>query len=126
LFLMAASAQNQSTVRIGDLAPDFTSPSTVGEFNLHKYLGSSWGIFFSHPADFTPVCTTELGAVQRLLPEFEKRNVKVFAVSVDDVDSHHKWVKDINETQNVISSTPLLPMTNERSQSCMVCWIKQT
>jgi len=103
-----ASAQTQATVRIGDVAPDFTAPSTVGEFNLYKYLGSSWGIFFSHPADFTPVCTTELGAVQRLLPEFEKRNVKVFAVSVDSVDSHHKWVKDINETQNVDLKYPII------------------
>jgi len=96
------------TLRIGDVAPDFTAKSTAGEFQLHQYIEGSWAVFFSHPADFTPVCTTELGRVQKLLPEFAKRNVKVFAISVDPIDKHDRWVNDINETQGVTVSYPIL------------------
>src|SRR5215472_8331583 len=90
---------NDMAIRLGDLAPDFTAQTTEGEVNFHQWLGNSWGTLFSHPADFTPVCTTELGTVAKIKGEFTKRNVKVIAVSVDSLDSHYKWVKDINETQ---------------------------
>ena len=96
------------TVQLGDIAPDFTVDSTIGEINFHEYLGNSWGILFSHPRDFTPVCTTELGEVARLMPEFDKRNVKVLALSVDPVSEHHSWIKDINETQNVDVQYPII------------------
>ncbi|PRP88328.1 anti-oxidant AhpCTSA family protein [Planoprotostelium fungivorum] len=98
----------QGNLRIGDTAPDFTAESSAGEFKLYDYLGDHWGVFFSHPADFTPVCTTELGAVAKLLPEFEKRNTKVFALSVDPLDKHHKWIDDINETQNTKVTYPII------------------
>ncbi|MBL7946923.1 MAG: redoxin domain-containing protein, partial [Flavobacteriales bacterium] len=88
-----------ATLRLGDIAPDFNAETTVGRINFHQWLGKGWGILFSHPADFTPVCTTELGATARLLPEFAKRGVKVAALSVDPLPSHHEWVKDIEETQ---------------------------
>ena len=80
-------------IRLGDTAPNFTAQTTEGEVNLHEWLGDSWGTLFSHPADFTPVCTTELGAVAKIKSEFAKRNVKVIAVSVDPLDSHQKWIK---------------------------------
>ena len=96
------------TLRLGDLAPNFTADSTEGKIDFHAFLGNSWGILFSHPADFTPVCTTELGAVAKLKPEFEKRNVKVIALSVDPVDDHHEWIKDINETQNTVVNFPII------------------
>ncbi|PRP79584.1 anti-oxidant AhpCTSA family protein [Planoprotostelium fungivorum] len=102
------SSTSQGFLRIGDTAPDFNVESSVGEFNLYKYLGNSWGVFFSHPADFTPVCTTELGMAARLLPEFEKRNTKVFALSVDPIDKHHRWIDDINETQNTKVTYPIV------------------
>ncbi len=95
-------------LRLGDVAPNFTADSTEGKIDFHAYLGNSWGILFSHPADFTPVCTTELGAVAKLKPEFEKRNVKVIALSVDPVDDHHEWIKDINETQNTVVNFPII------------------
>ena len=95
-------------LRLGDLAPNFTADSTEGKIDFHAFLGNSWGILFSHPADFTPVCTTELGAVAKLKPEFEKRNVKVIALSVDPVDDHHEWIKDINETQNTVVNFPII------------------
>ena len=95
-------------LRLGDVAPNFTADSTEGKIDFHAYLGNSWGILFSHPADFTPVCTTELGAVAKLKPEFEKRNVKVIALSVDPVDDHHEWIKDINETQAANVGFPIL------------------
>eukprot|EP01117_Protostelium_nocturnum_P020016 TRINITY_DN882_c0_g1_i1.p1 TRINITY_DN882_c0_g1~~TRINITY_DN882_c0_g1_i1.p1 ORF type:complete len:223 (-),score=61.52 TRINITY_DN882_c0_g1_i1:176-844(-) len=104
----------QGFLRIGDVAPDFTADSSVGEFNLYKYVGDSWAIFFSHPADYTPVCTTELGAASKLLPEFEKRNTKVFALSVDPVDKHHGWVNDINETQNTTVTYPIVADADRR------------
>lgn len=96
------------TVQLGDIAPDFTQDSTDGPIHFHEYLGGSWGVLFSHPADFTPVCTTELGAVARLKPEFDRRNVKVLGLSVDPVESHREWVKDIAETQGCALNFPLL------------------
>ncbi|HEX8789553.1 MAG TPA: peroxiredoxin [Polyangiaceae bacterium] len=95
-------------IQLGDIAPDFSQDSTEGPIKFHEYLGNSWGILFSHPKDFTPVCTTELGAVAKLKPEFEKRNVKVIAVSVDDVASHKKWTGDIEETQKTKLNYPIL------------------
>jgi alkyl hydroperoxide reductase subunit AhpC len=97
-----------SDLRLGDIAPDFTQQSTVGEIHFHDWLGDSWGLLFSHPKDFTPVCTTELGATSKLKQEFERRNVKVLAISVDGVDSHTKWLGDINETQHTSVTFPIL------------------
>jgi len=96
------------SIRLGDTAPDFTAESTEGKINFHEYLGNSWGILFSHPADYTPVCTTELGAVAKLKEEFKKRNTKVIALSVDGLESHKGWVKDINETQNTEVNFPII------------------
>ena len=96
------------TVRIGDTAPDFTAPTTQGTINFHEWLGDSWGVLFSHPKDFTPVCTTELGAVAHLKPEFDKRNVKVIGLSVDPVESHEKWEADIEETQGAAVNFPMI------------------
>jgi thioredoxin-dependent peroxiredoxin len=95
-------------LRLGDEAPNFTAETTEGTVNFHEWLGSGWGILFSHPKDFTPVCTTELGTMARIMPEFKKRNVKVIAVSVDPIDAHKGWIKDINETQNCSVSYPLI------------------
>ena len=95
-------------IRLGDTAPDFTADTTEGTIELHKYLGDGWGILFSHPKDYTPVCTTELGRVANLKSEFEKRNVKVLALSVDPVDSHKGWVNDINETQSCSVNYPII------------------
>lgn len=108
--LATAQEHEKSLVflRIGDVAPDFTAPSTEGDIYFHKWLGNSWGVLFSHPADFTPVCTTELGAVAKLKGEFDKRNVKVIALSVDPLESHSKWISDINETQNTVVNFPLI------------------
>jgi alkyl hydroperoxide reductase subunit AhpC len=96
------------TLRLGDIAPDFTQDSTAGPISFHQWLGTSWGVLFSHPKDFTPVCTTELGYTAKLKAEFAKRNVKVLAVSVDDVDSHNRWAGDIEETQGVGVNFPIL------------------
>src|SRR5262252_9239817 len=101
-------------IRLGDLAPDFTAQTTEGEVNFHQWLGNSWGTLFSHPADFTPVCTTELGTVAKIKGEFTKRNVKVIAVSVDSLDSHYKWVKDINETQACSVNFPIIADTDRK------------
>lgn len=95
-------------LQLGDTAPDFTAETTEGTINFHDYLGDGWGVLFSHPADFTPVCTTELGAVAKLSDEFAKRNVKAAAVSVDPIDSHKGWVSDINETQNTTVEYPII------------------
>ncbi len=94
------------TVRLGDTAPDFTAATTQGEINFHDWLGDSWGVLFSHPKDFTPVCTTELGYVAKIKPEFDKRNVKVIGLSVDPVESHGKWEEDIAETQGTPVELP--------------------
>src|ERR1700687_435975 len=96
------------TIQLGDTAPDFTAETTEGRLSLHEYLGDSWGILFSHPADYTPVCTTELGRTAALKDEFAKRGVKVLALSVDPVDKHIGWIKDINETQNVTVEFPII------------------
>jgi alkyl hydroperoxide reductase subunit AhpC len=96
------------SIRIGSVAPDFTQESTEGPIHFHEWIGKSWAILFSHPKDFTPVCTTELGMVAKLKPEFDKRNVKVVAVSVDDVESHKKWSLDIDETQKTKMNFPIL------------------
>ena len=96
------------SLRLGDTAPDFTQESSEGPISFHKWLGDSWGVLFSHPADFTPVCTTELGLTAKLKEEFAKRNVKVIALSVDPVDSHKKWINDINETQNTKVNFPII------------------
>ena len=96
------------SLRIGDEAPNFTAQTTEGEINFHQWLGDSWGILYSHPADYTPVCTTELGRTAQLKNEFAKRNTKVIAVSVDDLESHHGWIKDINETQNCDVDFPII------------------
>ena len=95
-------------IRLGDTTPDFTAETTEGTIEFHKWLGDSWGILFSHPKDYTPVCTTELGRVANLKPEFEKRNVKMVAVSVDDLESHKGWIGDINETQNCTMNYPII------------------
>lgn len=96
------------TLRLGDTAPDFTQESNEGPIHFHEWLGKSWGLLFSHPADFTPVCTTELGMTAKLKGEFEKRGVKVLALSVDPVVSHKKWIPDINETQHAQVNFPIL------------------
>jgi alkyl hydroperoxide reductase subunit AhpC len=95
-------------LRLGDEAPDFSADTTEGKLDFHKWLGTGWGILFSHPRDFTPVCTTELGAVAKMKPEFDKRNVKVIAVSVDALDSHKGWIGDINETQKTTMNFPVI------------------
>ncbi|HMF73346.1 MAG TPA: peroxiredoxin [Flavitalea sp.] len=96
------------SLRLGDIAPNFQAKTTAGDLDFYEYLGNSWGVLFSHPADYTPVCTTELGKTAHLQDEFTKRNVKVLAVSVDPLDKHHGWIKDINETQNVSVSFPII------------------
>ncbi|KGT46556.1 MULTISPECIES: peroxiredoxin [Acinetobacter] len=95
-------------LRLGDTAPNFEQQSSEGLINFYEFLGDSWGILFSHPADYTPVCTTELGFTAKLKDEFAKRGVKAIALSVDDVESHHGWIKDINETQNTTVNFPII------------------
>jgi alkyl hydroperoxide reductase subunit AhpC len=95
-------------LQLGNIAPDFNAVTTEGEINFHKYLGDGWGVLFSHPADYTPVCTTELGRVAQLKGEFDKRNVKVLALSVDPLQEHKDWIKDINETQNTTMNYPII------------------
>jgi len=96
------------SLRLGDIAPDFEANTTQGPIKFHEWLGNSWGLLFSHPGDFTPVCTTELGKTALLTGEFEKRNVKVLAISVDDLDSHNRWIPDINEVSNTEVKYPLI------------------
>ena len=96
------------TIRLGDIAPNFTQDSNEGPIDFYEFLGDSWGILFSHPADYTPVCTTELGYTAKLKDEFSKRNVKAIALSVDDAESHKGWIQDINETQNTTVNFPIL------------------
>ena len=95
-------------LRLGDIAPNFTAETSLGKLDFYEYLGDSWGVLFSHPADYTPVCTTELGKTASLKPEFDKRNVKVMALSVDNVSSHRGWITDINETQGVEVNFPII------------------
>lgn len=96
------------TIRLGDIAPNFTQDSNEGPIDFYEFLGDSWGILFSHPADYTPVCTTELGYTAKLKDEFSKRNVKAIALSVDDAESHKGWIQDINETQDTTVNFPIL------------------
>jgi len=96
------------SIRLGDTAPNFKANTSIGEIDFYDYLGDSWGVLFSHPADYTPVCTTELGRTAALKGEFEKRNVKVLALSVDSAESHKGWIKDINETQNTAVEFPII------------------
>ena len=100
------------SLRLGDTAPNFKAKTTAGEIDFYEYLGDGWGVLFSHPADYTPVCTTELGRTALLKEEFAKRNVKVLAVSVDPLDKHHGWVADINETQNCTVDFPIIADEN--------------
>lgn len=102
-----------AALRLGDTAPNFSALTTEGQIMFHEWLGDKWGILFSHPADFTPVCTTELGMVSKLKDEFEKRNTKVIGLSVDPVDSHNEWIKDINETQNTTVNFPMIADDNK-------------
>src|SRR5947207_14532270 len=95
-------------LQLGDTVPNFTQDSTEGPIDFYEYAGDSWVVLFSHPKDFTPVCTTELGYMSKLMPEFEKRNVKVIALSVDPVESHKGWIKDIEETQNAKVNYPII------------------
>ncbi|EZH72451.1 peroxidase [Aquimarina atlantica] len=97
-----------AALRLGDEAPNFIAQTTEGEIDFHNWLGENWGILFSHPADYTPVCTTELGTVSKYTNEFNKRNVKVAALSVDGLESHHGWIKDINETQDTTVNFPII------------------
>ena len=104
-------------IRLGDEAPDFTAETTAGPIEFHNWLGGGWGVLMSHPADYTPVCTTELGRVANLKSEFDSRGVKVLAVSVDPVDSHEGWIKDINETQNADVQFPLIADSDRKVAS---------
>jgi thioredoxin-dependent peroxiredoxin len=99
---------NFMSLRLGDIAPDFTAQTTEGDISFHEWLGNSWGVLFSHPADYTPVCTTELGRTALLKEEFAKRNVRVMAVSIDPLDKHKGWIKDINETQSCNVDFPII------------------
>jgi len=105
------------SLRLGDTAPNFTANTTEGIIDFHQWLGNSWGVLFSHPADYTPVCTTELGAVVKIKAEFQKRNVKVMAVSVDPLNSHRGWIKDINETQACTMNFPIVADENRQVAS---------
>jgi thioredoxin-dependent peroxiredoxin len=101
-------------LRLGDIAPNFTAKTTKGDINFHEWLGNSWGVLFSHPADFTPVCTTELGKTALLKGEFEQRNTKVVAVSVDDLPSHHRWIPDIEDVNDVEVNFPIIADENRQ------------
>ena len=103
-----------ATIRLGDIAPNFTAQTSEGEIDFYEFLGNGWGVLFSHPADFTPVCTTELGTTAKLKEEFTKRNVKVIALSVDSTESHREWIQDINETQNTEVNFPIIADENRK------------
>ena len=102
------------SLRLGDIAPNFRAQTSIGEIDFYEYLGTSWGVLFSHPADFTPVCTTELGKTALLKFEFEKRNVKVLALSVDSTENHKVWINDINETQHCTVDFPIVADTDRK------------
>jgi len=97
-----------ASLQLGDTAPDFTAETTEGSIHFHEWIGNNWAILFSHPSDFTPVCTTELGAASKLKPEFDKRKVKMIAISVDALTQHYEWIKDINETQHALVNFPII------------------
>lgn len=103
-----------ATIRLGDTAPNFNAQTSIGDIDFYEYLGNDWGVLFSHPADFTPVCTTELGTTSKLKVEFAQRNVKVIALSIDSVESHREWIKDINETQNTEVDFPIIADENRK------------
>ena len=103
-----------ATIRLGDIAPNFKAQTSDGEIDFYEFLESGWGVLFSHPADFTPVCTTELGSTAKLKSEFEKRNVKVIALSVDSVENHLEWINDINETQDTEVNFPIIADENRK------------
>lgn len=105
-------------LQLGDTVPNFTQSSSEGEIDFYSWMGDSWAVLFSHPADYTPVCTTELGEVAKLKPEFDKRNVKVIALSVDDAESHKGWIGDVNETQNPPSITRFWRMWTRKCRIC--------
>ena len=96
------------SLRIGDTAPDFSAQTTAGDINFHEWLGDSWAILYSHPGDYTPICTTELGRTAQLKDDFDRRNTKILAISVDGLESHHGWIKDINSTQNTQVDFPII------------------
>lgn len=102
------------TVKLGDTAPNFTAKTTEGDVSFHDWIGEKWAILFSHPKDFTPVCTTELGTVAKMKDQFDKRNCKVMALSVDSVEDHNNWIKDINETQNTTINFPIVADTDRK------------
>jgi thioredoxin-dependent peroxiredoxin len=102
------AVQTSETLRIGSIAPDFEAETTEGRIKFHDWIGDSWAVLFSHPKDFTPVCTTELGYMARIKPEFDKRNVKIIGISVDPVGNHAQWAKDIEETQGAAPNYPLV------------------
>jgi alkyl hydroperoxide reductase subunit AhpC len=102
------------SIRIGDVAPNFQAKTSIGDIDFYEFLGDSWGVLFSHPADYTPVCTTELGRTAALKGEFEKRNVKVLALSVDSAESHMGWIDDINETQHTTVDFPIIADEDKR------------
>lgn len=106
-----------ATLRLGDIAPDFEAETTLGKIHFHEWLGDSWGVLFSHPADFTPVCTTELGTVANYYHEFEKRDTRVIALSVDGLASHMEWIKDINKTQHTTVNFPIIADEDKRIAS---------
>src|SRR5690606_15072441 len=106
MVILHLERMQMTTLRLGDTAPDFEQDSSEGTIRFHEFLGDSWGVLFSHPADFTPVCTTELGYTAIVSGEFAKRNCKVIAVSVDDAESHKQWIQDINDTQNTQVNFP--------------------
>jgi alkyl hydroperoxide reductase subunit AhpC len=103
-----------ATIRLGDTAPNFNAQTSIGDIDFYEYLGNDWGVLFSHPVDFTPVCTTELGTTAKLKVEFAQRNVKVIALSIDSVESHREWIKDINETQNTEVDFPIIADENRK------------
>ena len=107
-WTLIQKTNTMATIRLGDIAPDFTAETSQGTLNLYEYFGDGWGILFSHPADFTPVCTTELGTAAKFKDEFERRNVKMIALSVDGLESHSEWIQDINETQNTMVNFPII------------------
>jgi alkyl hydroperoxide reductase subunit AhpC len=114
VFILSTK-ETTMTLRLGDTAPDFEQESSIGKIKFHDWAGDSWVVLFSHPADFTPVCTTELGLTAKLKPEFDKRNVKAIALSVDGAEAHNQWIKDIEETQQTVVGFPSWPTSTRRS-----------